>query len=777
MDKELFSDVDNEVEPRGVQQTSDKLLAEAEGAPVVPADNRTSAKLELPEITLFDSSEQDSGTGAPEGDAEKSTGTNPPADSSNEKDGEPEKEEKPAIGDAQKPAPEATDAGKATLRFGAVELTINVPVGGEYVLERGKDGINFPGMSRRHAVIGRDEKGLFIRDLNSTNGTFVVADKDSKERKIGTGEKIYLADVVSLRFANSPQLEGGKAPKAAEPLRVAGLVVPHPDKFQQDLAKGEIVGEPESKRGGNSGHEKYTGKVKAEDGTTYNVYLRNMNQAQAVARVRKELAAYDLNKMLGFDNGFPPTSVRRFEVNGEQKFGSVQVSAGEDFNLEMEIKLGKGKDIPTLMKEDPRLRREIEQAFLERLIYGDHDAHAGNFRIVPRRGGGVSVVNIDLDHAFAKNEAPIMETAANQGVNEELFKYFSNSPISKEFKDKFDRFVKQYDNEEGRKQLKALGLSGAEADALLSRVRWFAEKGKFPEAVSMQEGAKQREVEPTDPVERRKHDIEKTRVNMGLSSLTRTGETGTEMVARISLFSEEVMKSSGLWEELMKPGPTVDKLKQAFEKANTLHDKEEAAPRLSKRQIDLMNEAARTKVESGLQPRSTEQVLSLLRNTASEMSKADASPAAQAEFEKLVRLYAEGNPEVQKIVHDRMGLRVTGKPAAADKPAPVDASVRDYEKEALPPVDRAAQVARIIEKGVVRDLLRTAGIPAEEAKRLEKELLSENKEVREKARAAIERTYKGGYKAFLSEAKGKLGAAAIVVGAILPELIEVASGK
>lgn len=783
MNNDRFSDIDDDVElSEAPSQTADKLLSEVENAPVPTTGQKLSESLGFPRLTLFDSSAEQSNNndGDNNGGAEKVAAANGPVDTSaEERDGEPGTEEKSVAGDVQKPSTEANDTNKTstTLRFGRTELRIDIPVGGEYILERGKDGIFFPGMSKRHAIIGRDEKGLYIQDLSSTNGTHVVTDKGSKERPLAPNEKVYLADVVSLRFANSPVLDGGKAPKV-EPLNLAGQQVAHPDKFQQDLTKGEIVGAPSLKRGGNSMHEKYTAQIKTEDGTTYNVYLRHMNQALAVTRMRKELAAYELNKMLGFDNGFPPTSVRRFEVNGEQKFGSVQISAGEDFNQEIEAKLGGNKDIPTLMREDPKLRREIEQAFLERLIYGDHDPHGENFRLVARRNGGVSVVSIDLDQAFAKNEAPIMVASSNQGVNEDLFKHFSNAPISKEFRDKLDNFVKQYDNEEGRKQLKALGLSGTEVDALLSRVRWFAEKGKFPEAVSFEEGARQRGEQPGDPDERRRYDIEKTRAGMGLSNLTRTGENGAAMVARISMFSDEVMKSSGLWEELMKPGPTVEKLRAAFEKANALHAKEESAPRLTKPQLELMNEAARAKEESGLHPRNREQVLAMLKTAANQMAKDDAPPESQREFEKLIRLYAGGNPEVEKAVHDRLGLRAAGQRPGDKQAAPLpDSSIRDHQADTVPVRDRAARVGRIIENGAIRDLLKKAGLTPDEAKRLEKDLFSDDKKVREKAQADIERAYKGGYKAFFGDAKARLGAAAIVVGAILPEIIEAGSGK
>lgn len=55
--------------------------------------------------------------------------------------------------------------------------------------------INTPGLSKEHAVITVNENGVFIRDLNSTNGTFVNGIKVHKQ-KLRQSDKVTLFDTI-----------------------------------------------------------------------------------------------------------------------------------------------------------------------------------------------------------------------------------------------------------------------------------------------------------------------------------------------------------------------------------------------------------------------------------------------------------------------------------------------------------------------------------------------------------------------------------------------------
>jgi hypothetical protein len=58
-------------------------------------------------------------------------------------------------------------------------------------------------VGRHHAVIGQDEKGLFIQDCNSTNGIFDENQKKVKQMDIKDGMFMYLANVrVRFRTVN-----------------------------------------------------------------------------------------------------------------------------------------------------------------------------------------------------------------------------------------------------------------------------------------------------------------------------------------------------------------------------------------------------------------------------------------------------------------------------------------------------------------------------------------------------------------------------------------------
>jgi len=142
---------------------------------------------------------------------------------------------------------------------------------------------------------------------------------------------------------------------------------------------------------------------------------------------------------------------------------------------------GSNNEVAHLVKEDPEIHKQVEQAFVERLIYGDFANHSGNFVVAPE-AGHVMVRNIDLEHGFPSHKTPEWNRVAGPGENQRLRADLSGQPLSKETRDKIDRFVKLYSKEEGRADLAKAGLKPDEIDGLLSRARWLATEGRFPEA-------------------------------------------------------------------------------------------------------------------------------------------------------------------------------------------------------------------------------------------------------------------------------------------------------
>src|SRR5262249_28722462 len=164
--------------------------------------------------------------------------------------------------------------------------------------------------------------------------------------------------------------------------------------------------------------------------------FRNLREAEkgkpdSAVRMRKEMAAYQLNQMFGFDNGFPVTVSREYLIDGKLQRGWVQEKSGVTFEdgirqLAKE-RYGSTSDdaVSQVIKEDPALKREVEQAFVERLIYGDPDNHAGNFVLV-ETPGGTKVQSIDLDYAFSAKRQPTWECMdSSAGPNSRLHADFS----------------------------------------------------------------------------------------------------------------------------------------------------------------------------------------------------------------------------------------------------------------------------------------------------------------------------------------------------------------
>jgi len=50
--------------------------------------------------------------------------------------------------------------------------------------------------SRRHAVVTRDGEGLVVRDLDSTNGTWVNEERVAPERRMRVGDRLRIGSTV-----------------------------------------------------------------------------------------------------------------------------------------------------------------------------------------------------------------------------------------------------------------------------------------------------------------------------------------------------------------------------------------------------------------------------------------------------------------------------------------------------------------------------------------------------------------------------------------------------
>src|SRR5262249_37326445 len=194
----------------------------------------------------------------------------------------------------------------------------------------------------------------------------------------------------------------------------------------------------------------YYAVIKEADGTERQVILRETAGHPATAdRMRKEAAAYKLGQMLDLDNGFPATVERDFVVDGKVKHGYIQDASGKRFQeqsldggiVDLAKKRYPGSEardaVCRLVNETPENRKQVEEAFVERVIYGDIDGHPLNMLVVkePNALTGAEIVrvqNIDLDYGFPSDKTPDWGPWSGQGVNGRLQADFAQQPLSSE---------------------------------------------------------------------------------------------------------------------------------------------------------------------------------------------------------------------------------------------------------------------------------------------------------------------------------------------------------
>jgi pSer/pThr/pTyr-binding forkhead associated (FHA) protein len=94
----------------------------------------------------------------------------------------------------------------------------------ELTIGRGEDNgivINIAEISRNHAALSKSEEGYMIKDLGSTNGTFVDKKKIGDKYLLKPGDTIMLGDAVYLKYQADSDPE-------------ETLVAPRPDDFKEE---------------------------------------------------------------------------------------------------------------------------------------------------------------------------------------------------------------------------------------------------------------------------------------------------------------------------------------------------------------------------------------------------------------------------------------------------------------------------------------------------------------------------------------------------------------
>lgn len=663
----------------------------------------------LPELTIFDSPIND-GTGdgmgsRPQAETTDGRGSNSQPEAGEGKGADKVENAPAATGDQAKVA--------TTIKLpSGGEITIPVALGKEEIIGRGKLGIpDDPKISRNHAALGLDEKGVYIKDLGSTNKTYVL--RDGKVEELKPNEKCYLSEVSGVRFtSNGPTIEGGKpsqpkveksapaandtvvaqAPPDTRPIPTfGGREILHPTHLQRELTHGQIVGKPE-RIANNGSREEFRAKVMV-DGKETEVILRTFNDRDALEQTRKEVAVYELNQALGLNAKNGAISIREFQIDGAKRFGSVRV-AEEGKNLDSELRTMAEKkygnasqeSVKKLIEENPKLKAALEKAFAERAVFGESKFQLKDF-VIEEHNGNYFVSSKSMESALGSATQAVAEINKGDAMSSTVQGLFAQKQVSEEVKGKVGAFLERFDNKAGHEQLQEFGLSRKEIDFMMARARDLVKTGNYPEAQT-------------------------------------AGDTKSGSYA---------LSESAIYK--------LSQTRRLIEAGQELRTKEQVSSHLE-RAFDLMKKRMRMTAED------------------------------QKEYQSLIDAYKNGDPHAMEAVHKQLALNVE-LPVQSKAVAPSADSVKDLQTDARAPENRGGFThAHVLENGAIRNLLTEAGVKEERARELEKELTSRDPERHKKAAQEINKIYesRGGWKAFTTEAKGRLGGLAIVVGSLASEI-------
>jgi pSer/pThr/pTyr-binding forkhead associated (FHA) protein len=140
--------------------------------------------------------------------------------------------------------------------------------GDEVIIGRGEDNgivFNIAEVSRTHAVLSKSEEGYMIKDLGSTNGTFVDKKKVGGKYLLKPGDTIMLGDAIYLTYQadidpeetlvaprpeNKPETESTMVtPKPSPaPVATAAPTAPKKAKAREEILSQDQVTEEKSSR-------------------------------------------------------------------------------------------------------------------------------------------------------------------------------------------------------------------------------------------------------------------------------------------------------------------------------------------------------------------------------------------------------------------------------------------------------------------------------------------------------------------------------------------------
>jgi len=234
------------------------------------------------------------------------------------------------------------------------------------------------------------------------------------------------------------------------------------------------------------------------DGTTSDAYFHSeemeygkISPAATAERLQKEQGSANLNRIIGFDGSYPESKALTATVNGKVNNGWIQEAAGKPLDGVLKERAmaqfgttsQMNEDVPKILDSDPALRTKVEDAVVERIVYGDKDIASKNIG-VSGSDGAPTVRNFDMGEGFspdAADHAPTLSSYQESLTTIGLKNAMSGRPLSAEMTKKLGDFAAQYSDAGGAARLsQSTGLSTEQTTGVLARVQALLKDGKLP---------------------------------------------------------------------------------------------------------------------------------------------------------------------------------------------------------------------------------------------------------------------------------------------------------
>jgi LysM repeat protein len=234
------------------------------------------------------------------------------------------------------------------------------------------------------------------------------------------------------------------------------------------------------------------------DGSTKDVFFHSeemkmgkLSPEATAARLQNEQGSAKLNKIIGFNDSYPESQAATAVVNGKAETGWIQEAVGkplesllkERAQTEFGTTSRMNEDVAKILDSDPALRSKVEDAVVERIVYGDKDIGAKNIG-VSADGSGTSVRNFDMGEAFSTDvvdHAPSLSSYQNSLTTLGLQNSMSGRAISPEMTRKLSEFVGEFGDVTGAERLsQSTGLSAEQTAGVIARTRLLVFDGKLP---------------------------------------------------------------------------------------------------------------------------------------------------------------------------------------------------------------------------------------------------------------------------------------------------------